>query len=206
VAYKKIPNKVCAYCEELYIGTKLQKYCGQECSKKAREIKKEIKCLNCNKLFIVQSYRDAKYCSKVCKIKFNSSKIIEVNCKNCKQTFLSKECKKKKFCTTTCFNKYNCGINHYEWKTLNHIVHENSALKKWAVIVKKRDNYTCQLCEETNTKVLEAHHIKEKENYPDLKFDISNGITLCCKCHYLQHLSNTKALRLIGYKIKKLYI
>ncbi len=39
----------------------------------------------------------------------------------------------------------------------------------------------CYLCEAR--KELEAHHLKSFIQYPDLRFDINNGITLCKKCH-----------------------
>ena len=31
--------------------------------------------------------------------------------------------------------------------------------------------------------MLEAHHIKEKVNFPELEYDVSNGICLCHDCH-----------------------
>ena len=45
-----------------------------------------------------------------------------------------------------------------------------------------RDGYTCQACEKKGIRV-EAHHIKEQSNYPELRFDVNNGITLCRDCH-----------------------
>lgn len=32
-------------------------------------------------------------------------------------------------------------------------------------------------------KMLEAHHIKEKVNFPELEYDVDNGICLCHDCH-----------------------
>jgi len=62
----------------------------------------------------------------------------------------------------------------------------------WKNSVKRRDGFKCQMCgisglEECKccgTKpVLHAHHVKSWKQYPELRFDISNGITLCEKCH-----------------------
>src|SRR5271157_163490 len=51
----------------------------------------------------------------------------------------------------------------------------------WTAAVKKRDNYACQHCG-TKSK-LEAHHIKDWENFPEFRFDVDNGLTLCKSCH-----------------------
>ncbi len=63
------------------------------------------------------------------------------------------------------------------------------AFKKWREAVFKRDNWTCQQCSkrsESGSQVyLEAHHIKTWIEYPDLRYTVSNGQTLCRKCHNL---------------------
>ena len=57
--------------------------------------------------------------------------------------------------------------------------------KAWATHIKKRDNMACQECGSTENIV--AHHIKSWTKFPELRFDINNGITLCNICHKKQH-------------------
>lgn len=53
--------------------------------------------------------------------------------------------------------------------------------KIWREKVLKRDNYTCKICKKRNN--LQADHIKSFTYFPKLRFVISNGRTLCKKCH-----------------------
>ena len=47
--------------------------------------------------------------------------------------------------------------------------------------VLERDEYTCQIC--GGNEKLEVHHIKPYAGYKNLRTTVSNGITLCEKCH-----------------------
>ena len=55
----------------------------------------------------------------------------------------------------------------------------------WRRIVKKRDNYRCQICGSRQNLV--AHHIFQKAFHPELCLNFNNGITLCKNCHFQTH-------------------
>lgn len=52
----------------------------------------------------------------------------------------------------------------------------------WRRSVFERDNYSCQNCGQYSG-YLEADHIKPWNLYPNLRYSIANGRTLCRKCH-----------------------
>ena len=54
--------------------------------------------------------------------------------------------------------------------------------KDWRKAVFERDNFTCQLCGKRGGN-LQAHHIKSWIKYPELRYELSNGQTLCLTCH-----------------------
>jgi hypothetical protein len=57
---------------------------------------------------------------------------------------------------------------------------------KWRKAVLERDNYKCQYdgCDkDTNI----AHHVKPYIHFPELRLDISNGLTICEEHHKLIH-------------------
>lgn len=199
-------EKTCEQCNKSYLGTKNRKYCGYDCAKAARRKRIILNCQYCNKEFEVQEWnKDAKFCSYDCKNKSQASEELDITCNNCQKIFKRKSHKigKNNFCSKSCVDQFNRGSNHYEWKEHLHNKSLKLALKQWAIKVKERDGYTCQLCGEADRSILEAHHMKHRSKFPELQFDFNNGITLCLKCHALQHTNDPKSLRLINYKIAK---
>lgn len=73
-----------------------------------------------------------------------------------------------------------------------HTYHENpsdrnlTAAKTWRKMVYDRDGYECRACGSHGGE-LNAHHLSAFDSSPDLRFDVSNGVTLCPKCHVRFH-------------------
>lgn len=58
-----------------------------------------------------------------------------------------------------------------------------SAYSNWRMSVYKRDGFLCKMKNHTCSGKIEAHHIRTWKKYPELRYDVSNGITLCVKHH-----------------------
>ncbi len=87
------------------------------------------------------------------------------------------------------------GENHPRWikdrsklkrSRLDNSFRNEGPIASWRKSVFERDNYTCQKCYQKGNK-LNAHHIKPWALFPDLRFEISNGLTLCVTCHRKEH-------------------
>lgn len=80
------------------------------------------------------------------------------------------------------------GIESPFWKggvsKANKMEYNSHRYKDWRKSVFERDNYTCQDCGVTGDKAyLTAHHIKAFAYFVELRYELSNGKTLCEDCH-----------------------
>lgn len=65
--------------------------------------------------------------------------------------------------------------------------------KEWRTAVFERDSYTCRRCGGGGD--LRAHHIKGWTRFPSLRYEVSNGKTLCVECHDRLHRKRAKRYR-----------
>lgn len=76
---------------------------------------------------------------------------------------------------------------HWNWQggktPINHLIRNSIEYKLWRKAVFERDNYTCVWCRSNKSGTLNADHIKPFAYYPELRFAIDNGRTLCVECH-----------------------
>ena len=81
------------------------------------------------------------------------------------------------------------GAENGNWKggvtSENQKVRDSEEYRIWRLKVFFRDNFTCKKCNIKDGTV-QAHHI-ENFTVKELRFEVSNGITLCKKCHNLFH-------------------
>ena len=63
----------------------------------------------------------------------------------------------------------------------------------WTRKVKNRDNWKCKKANNDCVGILEAHHILTVKDFPELRYDINNGITLC-KYHHPRKRMEAKRL------------
>jgi len=83
------------------------------------------------------------------------------------------------------------GNRHYRWKggrTWERF--KNPEYLAWRRAVLERDGYICQQCGrhcKRYERGLAAHHIKPYAEYPELRYEIANGMTLCRQCHMHLH-------------------
>lgn len=66
---------------------------------------------------------------------------------------------------------------------------------RWRNQVFRRDSYQCQLCGDDKGHNLTAHHIQSAEQHPELRYDLSNGMTVCELCHSQIHGHPVKGSR-----------
>lgn len=120
--------------------------------------------------------------------------IIECHCPQCKKkmilTLTRFKLHNKHFCSYDCRGKFYSGARNYRWR--GGITAKNLKIRyskpgiQWANQVLRRDNFTCAICKQCGGK-LHSHHIMQFAYFPEERFNVRNGVTLCEKCHKKWH-------------------
>lgn len=119
------------------------------------------------------------------------SKRLMKTCPKCGIIFLTKPSHflKRMYCSRKCKAEVmseKTGELSLNWKggktEAGKLIRNSKEYSLWRTAVFERDNFTCVWCYEKGGK-LEADHIKPFAYYPELRFAIDNGRTLCINCH-----------------------
>jgi hypothetical protein len=186
------------------------KFCSFECYTKSEHIKRKKviikKCLFCKKDFSPLSGREniQRYCSRNCAYKdrtriknergyyFKNPRKHTVEEKAIIREKMLKLWKTKEYRT-----KHSLAMKNTVCRGEKHMWWKNGASKKngeawlsrcsaefrnWREKVFERDNWICQKYHTKGGK-LNPHHIKNFAQYPELRFVLTNGITLSQKAH-----------------------
>lgn len=136
-------------------------------------------CAFCSEHFLAFNYRleRSKFCSTKCKLS-DMHKIVSIKKTGTKHSPESK----KKMSETRLKSPYR-GNLHPRYAEDRYSISDRTARKFWAKQVFARDKQKCLIANGTCSGRLEAHHILAWGLYPELRFNINNGITLCHAHH-----------------------
>lgn len=111
------------------------------------------------------------------------------NCKcSCGTDSIVRGCDLTSGKVVTCGNRsiHRIGENNSNWRNgvteKNYSERHSNEYLEWRKKVFAKDYYTCQCCGMSCSN-LQAHHLNSFANFPLLRVDIENGITLCDNCH-----------------------
>jgi hypothetical protein len=134
------------------------------------------------------------------KIAKKLTRFAPLKCSFCDQITYVKPCylKYRKYCNRKCFAKAYSKENNPKWiKDRSSLKRQNRrndpAYKEWRRQVWLRDCFKCRIVSTECNGHIEAHHILAWSDYPELRYEINNGITLC-HAHHPRKKSEEKRL------------
>ena len=114
---------------------------------------------------------------------------VEKKCKICDGLFHCKQSEslRAKYCSRLCASKSFIGKKPWNFgkgtiSSQNELVRKSKEYILWRQAIFERDNFICIFCGQKGGR-LNADHIKPFAYFPELRFAIDNGRTLCELCH-----------------------
>lgn len=157
-------QRICKSCGKVFvIHNPRSRYCSA-CHYRA--------CVICGAVFRLTSNFSQETCSLSCSKKYDMQKRrVQRICKHCRKPFQGRP--QRKYCSMQCSQDAQ--------KKIGKDSRVNWMYRRWRKLVFERDNFTCVRC--GANKNITAHHIKPWNDYPELRYEVSNGETLCNYCH-----------------------
>jgi hypothetical protein len=185
---------ICRGCGQVFLAFPYLRgrkwYCSKACApgppRKAKSGGRvTVRCCTCGVAFDVWRYRAQHsgryFCSPACK-GVSQVRRPPRSCTVCGRLFRPQKSQvdagQGKYCSIPCrsvgvANMANYGRFGYRYR-------------QWRLAVLSRDGRTCQTCGATGV-LLHTHHIKDWWHHINLRFEVSNGTTLCKPCHDALH-------------------
>ena len=187
------------------------KYCSRRCmglayrgvprpKPNSRKIKE---CAVCGKPFearpSLEAQNKGKYCSRRCYDSTRATRVVR-ECQQCGAKFktlpLIMGRGDGRYCSRKCVARARVGEKNANWKGGVKAGNRRTTAgyQVWREAVFTRDNWTCQDCGKRGGDH-HAHHVWAFSKFPEYRFDVWNGITLCIPCHRRYHHRNTSLSR-----------
>lgn len=195
--------RICKICKIVFSVFNYRKntalFCSKKCLYKRNGEKIKRECLICNKIIENRPCEKERiFCSHKCH-SFSTRGKININLQKAKPLLRGEKhpmwgkrhppeiLEKIKRTIEARYGKHRFkGEKSPSWRggltPINETIRKSKEYKEWAKAVKERDNYTCRECGERGV-YLNSDHIKPFAIYPELRFSVDNGQTLCKKCH-----------------------
>jgi len=143
-----------------------------------------------------------KFCSMECFISLLKKNAFQKACEVCGKIFhcqpSSIRLRNRQTCSLKCRGrmmgikaKINRIKNGFTQHQIDRCIRYSKEAEDWRKAIFARDDYTCQMCGIRGGR-LEADHIKPFAYFSELRFELSNGRTLCRKCHDTTKMSAKK--------------
>lgn len=193
----------CAECSKPFLAKRSTKrFCSNLCAKNFAYVpspkapSKIVPCGHCGADVHTPNCRSKqklRFCNVDHMIAYMQAGAHRLNCVVCNKEFFCQPCqvhmRNRRTCSLKCRSvmqtreaEERARTNPPSVGVLNRRIRYSKKMRVWRVSVFERDNYTCQGCGKRGG-YLEADHIKPFAKFPEFRFDVNNGRTMCRPCH-----------------------